>query len=179
MKNRLSAEYIILGSLMSGPRHGYEILQFIKSNLGSTWQVSSSQLYLLLKRLEKKGRLQSKIKAQETRPSKRVFSLSAEGKGDFQNWLRAPNENVRDLRFEFLVKLFFFSHLSLSGGEELVHAQIHVLKQRKKQLAKQPGSRNDAYGILVYDLKKSTIDTWIKWLNNKALPFIIKAGNSS
>ena len=74
MKTKPSTEYVLLGALFLGPKHGYEIMQFLDSTLQSTWQVSTSQLYALLKRLEHDGLLESNLERQETRPSKRVFS---------------------------------------------------------------------------------------------------------
>jgi len=76
MKTEPSTEYVLLGTLFFGQKHGYEIMQFLESALESTWRVSTSQLYVLLKRLEGKGLLQSSVETQETRPSKRVFCLT-------------------------------------------------------------------------------------------------------
>ncbi|MBW2616231.1 MAG: PadR family transcriptional regulator, partial [Deltaproteobacteria bacterium] len=59
MKTKPSTEYALLGALMSGSKHGYEILQFINTALGSTWYVGTSPLYVLLKRLERDGLLHS------------------------------------------------------------------------------------------------------------------------
>jgi len=35
MKDKPATEYALLGSLMSGPRHGYEILQFLETGIGA------------------------------------------------------------------------------------------------------------------------------------------------
>ena len=55
MSLKSATEYVILGALMSGARHGYEIMQFLGSALDATWRLSTSQLYVLLKRLEEEG----------------------------------------------------------------------------------------------------------------------------
>jgi DNA-binding PadR family transcriptional regulator len=101
MKSLPPADYALLGALMPGPKHGYEILHFLAHALESTWQVSPSQLYVLLKRLEQQGLLRSNLKAQDTRPSKRVFSLTAAGERAFLAWLHSPVLHVRELRIEF------------------------------------------------------------------------------
>lgn len=49
MTQKPPAEYVILGVLMLGERHGYEIMQFLGSALEATWRVSTSQLYVFLK----------------------------------------------------------------------------------------------------------------------------------
>ena len=173
MKTKPSTEYVLLGALFLGPKHGYEIMQFLESALESTWQVSTSQLYVLLKRLEHDGLLESNLETQETRPSKRVFSLTSKGKKAFLAWLRIPVEHIRDLRIEFLAKLFFFQSFSLNGGNELIKAQVTSLKAIKKKLQKNK-RESEAFRKLVLEIKLLTIETWQEWLHKKAKPFIRK-----
>jgi len=174
MKIRLATEHALLGSLMFGPKHGYEILQFLDSGLGSTWSVGTSQLYTLLKRLERNGLLQSSLKTQESRPSKRVFSLTPAGKNAFLDWLHSTTENVRDLRIEFLAKLFFFHRLSLDGGDKLINAQVRILEKNKESLQQRDETEEDPYKRLVIDFKMATLETWLDWLIEQAEPFIKK-----
>src|SRR3989339_1877877 len=102
MNARESVEQLILGVLMVGPRHGYEIMQFLKQNFGLAWYISTSQLYSVLKRVERKKWVASQVEVQETRPAKRVFVLSPEGRSQFLGWLREPVRRVRDMRIEFI-----------------------------------------------------------------------------
>lgn len=157
---------------MSGPRHGYEILQFINTAMGSTWYVGTSPLYVLLKRLEMDGLLHSRIETQDTRPSKRVFTLTSEGKKVFLNWLHSPAEHVRDLRIEFLAKLFFFHRLSLDGGSELIKAQVQILKQIKEKIEQRQKKEKDPYNKLVFGFKMVTVEACLQWLIKQAKPFI-------
>ena len=175
MKNRLRTEYVLLGALYQGPKHGYEIMHFLDSALQSTWQVSSSQLYVLLKRLENQGLLKCSLKAQKTRPAKRVFSLTPEGKKGFLDWLQSPVEHVRDLRVEFIAKLFFFHCHSLQGGEDLIEIQIGLLEGRKEEFKKGRDKENDPFKKLVFGIKVMTIETWLQWLKKQATPFLRKA----
>jgi DNA-binding PadR family transcriptional regulator len=168
MKTKPSTEYALLGSLMSGPRHGYEIMRFFNSELGSTWHISTSQLYILLKKLKDQGLVHSSIEFQETRPSKRVFTLSEEGTETFLRWLHSPTEHARDIRIEFLTKLFFLEHLSLEGASELIDAQIGLLEKLRKSMAEEERFENDSFRALVLGFKKATVETWIEWLRSKA-----------
>ncbi|MCP4680759.1 MAG: PadR family transcriptional regulator [Desulfobacterales bacterium] len=176
MKTRLATEYIVLGSLMSGPKHGYEIMQFLDADLGFTWHVSTSQVYTLLKRLEQKGLLNFNLKNQESRPSKRVFSLTSTGEKAFLDWLHSPTENIRDIRIEFLAKLFFFHHLSLKGGDNLINVQIQNLRQLREKMQQDYQVEKDSYNTLVLSFKKATLETWLEWLQKEAIPFIRNEG---
>ena len=175
MKNRLPTEYVLLGALFQGPKHGYEIMNFLDSALQSTWHVSSSQLYVLLKRLESQGLLKCSLKAQKTRPAKRVFSLTPVGRKGFLDWLRSPVEHVRDLRIEFIAKLFFFHRLSVKGGEDLIKIQVESLEGLKKKLRKGRDKENDPFKKTVLGIKLLTIEAWVQWLRKEATPFMRKA----
>lgn len=177
MKTKPSTEYALLGALMSGPRHGYEIMQFLDTALGSTWHVGTSQLYVLLKRLEGHNLLRSSVEIQDTRPSKRIFSLTSGGKKVFMDWLKSPTEHVRDLRIEFLGKIFFFHCLSLEGGNELIKAQVQVLKQMKERIQQKQKKEKDPFNKLVFGFKMVTVEACLQWLIKQAKPFIREVHN--
>lgn len=172
MKDKPATEYALLGALMSGPRHGYEILQFLESGLGPAWRVSTSQLYALFKRLDKEGLVNSTLETQDTRPSKRVFSIMPEGRKRFLQWLKSPTDHARDLRIEFLAKLYFFHHLGIQGGSALVNSQIALLEQFQKILREKKGAEGDVYKRLVYGFRISTLEGWLDWLKNEAALFL-------
>jgi PadR family transcriptional regulator, regulatory protein AphA len=172
MKTRPATKYALLGALGSGAKHGYEILQYFETYLGSTWYVSTSQLYVLLKRLEEQGWVESSVALQEMRPSKRVFSLTPKGSKAFEKWLFSTTEHVRDLRVEFLAKLFFIKHLRLKGGKKLVAAQIRVLESLREKLLATKKPDDDDYQKLVLDAKVTAVESWIAWLEKRAEKFI-------
>ncbi len=175
MKTRPATEFVILGPLRSGAKHGYEILQFLENRLGSTWHVSTSQLYVLLKKLEDRDWLHSSLEVQETRPSKRVFSLTSRGKKAFDQWLFSPTEHVRDLRLEFLAKLFFIKDLGMEGGQELVQSQIGVLGSLKESLAQRRRQTREEFHALMLDARIANIASWITWMKSKAVAFMSDA----
>ena len=172
MKEKPATEYALLGALMSEPRHGYEILQLLESGLGPAWRVSTSQLYALLKRLDYEGLLNSTLETQDTRPSKRVFALTPAGSEHFLGWLKSPTEHARDLRIEFLAKLYFFNHLRIDGGSELLNSQVAILERLQKRLTEKKKAEADDYNRLVYGFKISTLKGWLEWLKKEAASFL-------
>jgi PadR family transcriptional regulator AphA len=172
MRTIPSTQYALLGSLMNGNRHGYEIMRFLDHSLLPTWHVSTSQLYALLKRLEQDGLVVSTIQAQNSRPSKRIFALTPEGKRYFLEWLRSPSSRVRDLRIEFLAKLFFFHHLSLKGANQLIEQQIEVLNAFQEKVHHAHEAEIDSYLKLAYSFKLATVNAMRDWLKKKAKPFV-------
>ena len=174
MKTRLSTKYILLGTLMSGSKHGYEILRFLETEMKSTWYVSSSQLYTLLKKIEQEGLLQSEVEKQETLPLRRIFSLTNSGEKLFLDWVHSPTEHVRDFRTEFMAKIFFFYRLGLKGGPELIKAQVQVLEDLRGKIKSKQKKEKDPYNRLVLGSKLATIQTWLQWLGIQAMSFMRK-----
>jgi DNA-binding PadR family transcriptional regulator len=172
MKISTSTEFVILGSLMPGSKHGYEIMQFLSSALEPAWRVSTSQLYLLLKRLELGGFVHSSLESQKTRPSKRVYGLTSQGKKDFVQWLQTPVEHVRDFRTEFLTKMFFFYHLALPGPDKLLDRQIAAVEQLKQRIHERKKKEDDAFMALVYGFKSHTIENLLTWLRQDVHTFV-------
>jgi PadR family transcriptional regulator AphA len=171
MPLKSATEYVVLGALMSGARHGYEIMQFLGSALEATWRVSTSQLYVLLKRLEEEGCLESSPESQGTRPPKRVFNLTVKGRKAFLEWLSAPVEHVRDFRMEFLCKLFFFDSLSLAGAHDLVEAQIRILENLLHKIEKKSDKDDGGFMKLVYGFKVRNVECLLLWLLEEVRPF--------
>ncbi|QTA91059.1 PadR family transcriptional regulator [Desulfonema magnum] len=172
MNDSPTVNYALLGVLMTGPRHAYEILQFMKAHLGFTWYLGRSQLYLVLKRFEKKGFLCSSLKRQDTRPSKRIFSLTPAGKQAFLDWVGSPTDHPRDTRIEFMVKLFFFHHLSLEGGCDVIDAQSQNLRHFLKKLEKMQENEEHPHKKLVLDFRITMMHEWLNWLEKEAKCFI-------
>jgi DNA-binding PadR family transcriptional regulator len=172
MKISTSTEFVILGALMTGSKHGYEIMQFLSSALEPAWRVSTSQLYLLLKRLEQGGMVRSSLESQKTRPSKRVYGLTSQGEKDFVQWLQTPVEHVRDFRTEFLTKMFFFYHLALPGPDKLLDRQIAAIQQLKQRVHERKKMEDDVFMAFVYGFKNHTIESLLTWLRKDVHTFV-------
>lgn len=179
MKENPATEYLLLGVLMTGSKHGYDIMQFLNSSLESTWHLSSSQLYSVLKRLEQKEYLKSIIETQDTRPSRRIFTVTAGGRQHFRDWLTKPVEHGRDFRIEFFGKLFFINHLGLKGGPRLIEAQITRFQKLRLKIEKRKKVEKEAFNKLILEFKINTLGNRIKWLSRQAKPFFKKRQSNS
>lgn len=119
------AEYIILGLLKSQPMHGYEMFQkFENSTLGGIIRLEMNQMYAFIKKLEKLGYIETTLETQETRPPRKIHSLTSSGNAAFQEWLTQPVEKPRDIRILFLLKLYFVQRFSPHGMNDLINQEI-------------------------------------------------------
>ena len=72
----LSPEYALLGFLVAGPSHGYNLHQHFLVELGHVWHLSQSQAYAILKRLENRGDISAHFVTQDKLPSQSKCSES-------------------------------------------------------------------------------------------------------
>ncbi len=173
MKPRVKSENLVLGALMTGSMHGYEIMKFLKENLSFAWDLGTSQLYLLLGRLEKDSFIYGTKVNQETRPSKRVFSITEKGRNHFLKWLQSPSLHVRDIRLEFVTKLFFIKSLFPESGKLLLDNQQRTLLELKNEIMKIIQNENDPFRRLVYRYRYFLIKGTIRWLEKDVSGFIV------
>jgi DNA-binding PadR family transcriptional regulator len=159
-------EHIILGLLVATDMHGYEIYQSLSHDLSHAWYVGLSQVYALLKRLEHHGKVTSELQPQENRPARKVYCITPEGRRAFHNWVYAPVTRIRDLRLEFLTKLFFICYLALPDAEGLLSSQATVCRNRLRGLQAQLHRTENPFDRLVCHFRISQIESIINWLDH-------------
>lgn len=169
---KLRFEYAILGALMKRPMHGYDIHKFLSSALGVVWYVGMSNMYGMLKKLESDGYVRSAMETDGKRPPKRVFVISEKGKEFFTDWISGPVDSIRDLRVEFIAKLFFLKELRLPGGEELVVRQKAVCRDILESIDLQATERS-GFTRLLFDFRSCQIRSILSWLE-QCLGFLEK-----
>jgi len=119
------AEYIILGLLKNQPMHGYEMFQkFEGGALGEIMHLEMNQMYAFIKKLEKLGYIETTLETQETRPPRKIHSLTPSGDALFQEWLTQPVEKPRDIRILFLLKLYFVQKFIPHTMGNLINQEI-------------------------------------------------------
>ncbi len=156
--------------------HGYEIHRFLSSALRGVWYVGMSNMYGMLKRLESDGHVWSSMEAPGNRPARRVFGITERGKEFFRDWVSKPVSNIRDMRVEFMAKLYFLKGLGLSGGEELVEKQKTVC-QRILESTDQSAAEGSEFTRLLSDFRGYQIRSILSWLE-ECYRFLEKSGDT-
>lgn len=85
-------DLLILKTVSWGPLHGYGISRWIRERTGAVFQVEEGALYPALRRLEKKGWLESSWGETDTGREARFYELTEEGRArlgrEARNWNR-------------------------------------------------------------------------------------------
>ncbi len=104
----ISPEFALLGFLLAGPSHGYDLHQRFEAELGQVWHLSQSQAYTILKRLENRGDVSTRVIEQEKLPARQLLRITQAGRQRFFEWLESGvGKNSRSIRLEFLTRLYF------------------------------------------------------------------------
>jgi len=172
----VSPQPVLLGLLMTEPKHGYELHQEFNLNLGRVWEIGLSQLYAQLKLLEEAGLLTAQTEPQLNRPPRKVYHLTSEGRDVFLDWVRRPTPYLRHIRVEFLARLYFFQELSLPGLEQLVAEQKTVCQAQVERFERLTGETGDQYRRLVLDFRRGQLEAVIQWLD-RCLEVLCGQGN--
>ncbi len=161
----VSAQPVLLGLLMLGPRHPYELHQEFKRELGRIWLLGQAQLYAHLKQLAQAELVTAQTELQPNRPPRNVYQLTPAGREAFHQWLHQPVPHIRHVRLEFMARLYFFQRLSLPGLEELVQSEKALLQPRVTSLREAAAKTDDAFWKMVLEYRLTETEAVILWLD--------------
>jgi PadR family transcriptional regulator, regulatory protein AphA len=123
-----STPFAILGMLTIAPMSGYDMKQVIEQSIAHFWNESYGQIYPTLKRLAAAGQVTRKVERKSGKPDRQVYSITIKGRDALTQWLSIPAQ-TEPVRNEFLLKLFFGSHLA---SEEII-SRLQEFRARHAQ----------------------------------------------
>jgi DNA-binding PadR family transcriptional regulator len=170
-------EYALLGLLADHPAHGYELHKKLHDlpALGQIWFVKQANLYAMLDRLEARGLIASRQVEAGGYPPRKEYALTRAGEEALQSWLRAPVARPREMRQEFLLRLYFARQSGPQEARDLLASQRQALQhwqaEIRKMIADLPDEENFQALVLEYRLRQlqATFD-WLDWCESQ--PFL-------
>ena len=166
----MAIEQTLLGLLARQPRHGYELTkEFMpETTLGDIVHLESGMLYAHLKKLQKEGWVTSRLEAQESRPPRRIFSITDAGQSELQRWLAEPVSKTRDIRLDFLLKLYTAQEHNPGLAEKLIGDQRAVCERLIESLREQMDAEEDDFRRLVLEMRLAQNAALLSWLRRAA-----------
>lgn len=86
----MALEHAILVSLAERASTGYDLARRFDRSIGQFWTATHQQVYKVLARMEGNGWLAATHVAQEGRPDKKVYDLTAAGRAELADWIDRP-----------------------------------------------------------------------------------------
>lgn len=160
----LLGEYAVLGLLAQRPRHGYELARtFEEHALAEVCPVEQSLLYAYLRNLERRELVEWEEVRVGNRPPRKTYSLSERGWEALRAWLRAPVERMREMRSDFLLKVYFLRDADPAGEARLLVRQIEACEAYVRQARERTRSA-EGFARLVAESKRSAAEATLQWL---------------
>jgi PadR family transcriptional regulator AphA len=158
-----------MGFLSLQSMHGYDLHRQLRANLREVWRISLSQVYNILKRLEKEGLVSAEFQLQEKHPARACFSLTENGRAVFNEWLLAPTPgSAHALRVEFLTRMYFAGLTSESLPLRLVQEQVATSRRDIQRLQKRYDEipPDQVYNRLGVELRIRQMRAILAWIED-------------
>lgn len=164
MKLSWPAEFVPLALLHSHSLHGYDLHRRISDDavLSSIWRLGRSELYFLLKKLVMRGWIKPQSIEVAHGPPRTTYTITSAGRRALAEWLAAPVQTPRDLRAEFLAKVYLGMMLAAPETSGLLQAQSDVLGKRLARL--QEGAQRSGFERHVHRLRMLQTQAALLWL---------------
>ncbi|MBM3130529.1 MAG: hypothetical protein FJ009_18110 [Chloroflexi bacterium] len=125
----MSPQYPLLGLLVRGEKYGYELKRIVTDEFAPYWRIDFAQLYRSLAKMTRNGWVKARAEPSTDGPARKVYTLTARGRAEFDQWLAAPAQD----RDEFFVK----AHLAADGGASIAH----LVEPHRRELESERATR--------------------------------------
>ncbi|WP_433857423.1 PadR family transcriptional regulator [Streptomyces kronopolitis] len=115
----MALKHAVLAALLDGEYSGYQLAKAFDIGVANFWHALPQQLYAELAGLEAAGLVTGRQVVQETRPNKRLFSVTDEGLAELERFAAAASR-PSFIRDDLLVKVQAVDHIDATA----VRAQL-------------------------------------------------------
>ena len=174
-----NAELAILNLVVEQPRHGYEIEQIIEARGMRGWtEIGFSSIYYLLKKLEEKGLLESRLQNAEGRgPARKIYQVTPQGQSEWYSQsletLRNSLALLRGTTFSrqpvpFLMGLSVFPALAVEDRVAAIDEYINSLEDRLEQMQSSAEKQRPIppHVEAMFDYSQTLLTAEIDWLKS-------------
>ena len=172
----MSLEHAILGFLNYRPLSGYDLKNIFDTSVRHFWPADQSQIYRTLNRLTKSGWAEMEKVEQESRPARKVYSITQEGRDELGEWLAAPLP-FEDNRSAPMIQVFFSGQRSDQEVLEMFERVADTLRAGMAMYDAIPqqieayqdyiqSPREFYFWMLTLDIGKNTARANLEWLES-------------
>jgi DNA-binding PadR family transcriptional regulator len=141
---------MLLGLLMEGDRHGYELVKEMDERGMSRWApVSKVAAYKCLARMESEGSLTSWLEREGSAPEKHVYAVTQAGEERLRDMVYALCSAREPLRFESNAALPFLQYLEKEDAIDALENRLHYIEGQGRRLKNEAdmleGLRDDIF----------------------------------
>ncbi len=148
-------EFLFLGLLAEGPKHGYEIKLQLEEDLFPNIGLQIKSIYYPLAKMESTGLIEKEIGRKEGRfPEKYVYRITPKGRKKFDTLMEQSLLSPERPFFQIDLAYYFLPLVGKDMAKRRLKARFVFLKKIRKELAVlQSSAKNRTLGlILQHDL---------------------------
>jgi PadR family transcriptional regulator, regulatory protein AphA len=164
----LTPDETLLGLLAASVQHGYQLLDCFRdpAQLGRVWALSTSQLYAVLKRLNREGLITGTQVQASDAPTRTEYALTDIGWQRLNLWLHEPqpSASIRSVRVEFLSRLYVARLLNVPTLP-MIAAQKEVCRQKRATLVEQRECASLGVELLTVEFEMAQLDAVLQWID--------------
>ena len=123
----MSLRHTVLGFLSIQPLSGYDLKRYFDASVRHFWSADQAAIYRALAALDAEQLVEHERVAQDTRPDRKVYHLTAAGRTELDRWLATPTASP-PRREPLLVKLFFAGRLSPDALRAVLTAELAAVE---------------------------------------------------
>lgn len=148
---------MLLGLIYEKPLNAYEIIKLLNyMNVKWWFNIADSTVYSTLKTLEKKEFITGTTEKVGNMPDRTVYSLSAKGKEEFIDTLRA---SILQFNYDtniFSIAAFFLDIFTVDEQQMLLQERLNILQKYRAGIEKQvnPLWENEVSAVHVANVKR-------------------------
>ena len=150
-------DFAVLGALVEGALHGYELRKHLASVLGPFRALSFGSLYPCLRRLQAQG-LITEERTEALRRSRIVYSVTDAGRLAFSEWANRPGPDAWD-DTAFETHFAFFSSTDTKARLRVLEGRRTRLEERLAATREAMSRRRDRADAYVRRLQEHALDT--------------------
>lgn len=128
----MSLRYAILGLLTRESLTGYELTKRFDSSINHFWPAKHSQIYPELASLTQEGLVTFELVTQTSKPNKKVYTITAEGRESLCEWLKVAPER-RTVKDPLLLKVWPVGQMAAGPARQALREAIPEWEKRLQE----------------------------------------------
>lgn len=156
---------ILLGMLISGPKHGYELEQTIKATRMRDWaKIGASTIFATLRRLNDQGMLTIRQEQHGRRPVRNVYGITTEGRAAFKEALTKSSDDMTPLYSSRITSAVFAADLLPQSAAKMIKESLRELRVIQRRITADLISKENPIEYILQDYNRGLLDMEISAL---------------
>ena len=128
-------EFLFLGLLAEGPKHGYEIKRQLEEDLAPNVGLVIKSIYYPLQKMESNGLIEKEMGRREGRfPEKYVYRITPKGRKKFDALIEHSFLSIERPFFQIDLAFYFLPLVDKSMAKRRLKIRFTLLKKVRKEL---------------------------------------------